>query len=134
MNLFRFVLLMSVVSLFGDMTYEGARSAVGPFMAQLGASGFVVGMVAGLGALIGFGLRLFSGVAADRTGKYWAISILGYFVNLLSVPALALARTWPVAAALIVSERVGRGIRKPASDAILSNAGSQLGQGWVFGV
>jgi MFS family permease len=130
---FRFVFLMSVVSLFADMTYEGARSVTGPFFAFLGASGAVVGFVAGFGELLGFGLRYVSGVTADRTGKYWGTALLGYAVNVLAVPALALARTVPGAAALVVGERIGRGIRKPASNALISYAGSELGHGWVFG-
>lgn len=124
---------MSIVSLFADMTYEGARSVTGPFFAFLGASGAVVGFVAGFGELLGFGLRYASGVAADRTGKYWGTALAGYAINVLAVPALALARTVPGAAALVVGERVGRGIRKPASNALISYAGSELGHGWVFG-
>ena len=57
----RFVVLVGVVSLFADATYEGARSIAGPFLATLGATGTVVGIVAGLGELIGYGLRLVSG-------------------------------------------------------------------------
>jgi MFS family permease len=130
---FRFVLLMSVVSLFGDMTYEGARSVLGPFFATLGASGAVVGTVSGAGEFIGFTLRYFSGLLSDRSRRYWTIAIAGYTINLLSVPALAFARTWPVASALVIGERFGRGVRKPATNAMISYAGSQLGQGWVFG-
>ncbi len=130
---FRFVFLMSLVSLFADMTYEGARSVTGPFFAFLGASGTVVGFVAGFGELLGFGLRYISGIVADRTGKYWGTALLGYAINVFSVPALAFARSWPGAAALVVGERVGRGVRKPASNALISYAGSELGHGWVFG-
>lgn len=130
---FRFVLLMSIVSLFADTTYEGARSIAGPFLAQLGASGTVVGLVAGVGELFGYGLRSVAGMVADRTGKYWVAAFCGYGINLLSVPALALAGNWPLAAGLLVGERLGRGIRRPAASAMLSHAGSSLGQGWVFG-
>ncbi|MHB8304675.1 MAG: MFS transporter [Vulcanimicrobiaceae bacterium] len=130
---FRFVFIMSIVSLFADMTYEGARSVSGPFLASLGATGLVVGVVAGFGELAGFGLRYFSGTLADRTGRYWVAAFTGYVINMLSVPALALARGWPAAAALIVTERIGRGVRKPVADAMVSYAGSQLGRGWVFG-
>ncbi|MHB8148099.1 MAG: MFS transporter, partial [Vulcanimicrobiaceae bacterium] len=124
---------MSIVSLFADMTYEGARSVSGPFLASLGASGLVVGFVAGLGELGGFSMRYLSGTLADRTGRYWLAAFIGYTINLLSVPALALARGWPVAAVLMLAERFGRGIRKPAADTMVSYAGSQLGRGWVFG-
>ncbi|HEY9084496.1 MAG TPA: MFS transporter [Candidatus Tyrphobacter sp.] len=130
---FRFVFIFGIVSLFADMTYEGGRSIAGPFLAQLGASGLVVGFIAGFGELLGYGLRVLSGTAADRTRRYWPIAFIGYAVNLLCVPALAIARTWPAAGALLIGERVGRGIRKPSVSAMLSHAGSQIGQGWVFG-
>jgi len=130
----RFIILIGIVSLFGDMTYEGARSINGPFMATLGASATVVGIVAGLGEFIGYGLRLGSGFLADRSQRYWAITISGYLLNLLAVPLLALAGNWQTAAVLIVLERMGRAIRSPARDAMLSNAASQTGQGWGFGL
>ncbi|HUY40786.1 MAG TPA: MFS transporter [Candidatus Dormibacteraeota bacterium] len=130
---FRFVFIIGVVSLFADMTYEGGRSIAGPFLAHLGATGLIVGLIAGLGELIGYGFRIVSGVVADRTRRYWPITFLGYGVNVLSVPALALAHAWPAAGALLVGERFGRGIRKPAVSAMLAHAGSQIGQGWVFG-
>lgn len=130
----KFVILIGVVSLFADMTYEGARSITGPYLAVLGASGTAVGVVAGLGELIGYSLRLVSGYFSDRTGRYWAITIVGYSVNLLAVPPLALAGRWEMAAALIIVERVGKGIRTPARDAMLSHATQQVGRGWGFGL
>ncbi len=130
---FRFVVLLGMVSLFADMTYEGGRSITGPFLAQLGATGLIVGVVAGLGELAGYGLRVISGRLADRTGRYWPLAFLGYAINVLAVPALALVRAWPAASALIVGERLGRGIRKPSVGSMLAHAGSRLGQGWAFG-
>ncbi|MBE7469155.1 MAG: MFS transporter [Anaerolineae bacterium] len=116
------------------MTYEGARSIAGPYLAVLGASGMAVGIVAGLGELIGYGLRLISGYFSDRTGRYWAITIFGYTVNMLAVPLLALAGRWDIAAALMIAERIGKGIRTPARDAMLSHATQQIGRGWGFGL
>ena len=130
----RFVVLVGVVSLFADATYEGARSIAGPFLATLGATGTVVGIVAGLGELIGYGLRLVSGYISDRTGRYWALTIWGYAVNMLAVPLLALAGRWEVAAALLIAERVGKAIRTPPRDVMLSHASQQLGRGWAFGL
>ncbi len=130
----RFVILLGVVSLFSDMTYEGARSIAGPFLAVLGASGFVVGVVAGFGELIGYGLRLVSGYFSDRTQKYWTITLVGYAVNLIAVPLLALAGSWELAALLMILERTGKAIRTPARDAMLSYATHQTGRGWGFGL
>ncbi|MDQ7829581.1 MAG: MFS transporter [Armatimonadota bacterium] len=130
----RFVVLLGVVSLLADATYEGARSVVGPYLGTLGATATVVGVVAGLGELLGYALRLLSGRLADRTRRYWAITIVGYTVNLAAVPLLALARGWGAAAALVVAERIGKAIRTPARDAMLSHATQQVGRGWGFGL
>lgn len=131
---FRFVLIIGIVNLFADLTYEGARAVTGPFLGSLGASATVVGFVAGLGELMGYGLRSFSGYFADKTHRYWAFIFTGYAINMLAVPALALAGNWPAAAALMIAERTGRAIRRPAVEALISHAGKSLGQGWVFGL
>lgn len=130
----KFVILLGFVSLFADMTYEGARSISGQYLAILGASGFIVGMIAGLGELIGYGFRLVSGYISDRSGKYWLITFIGYALNLLVVPLLALAGNWPLAASLMVLERLGKAIRNPSRDAMLSYATKKTGRGWGFGL
>lgn len=130
----RFVVLLGVVSLLADATYEGARSVVGPYLGTLGATAAVVGAVAGLGELLGYALRLLSGRLADRTRRYWAITLVGYALNLAAVPLLALAGSWSAAAALVVAERVGKAIRTPARDAMLAHATRQVGRGWGFGL
>jgi len=130
----RFVLVIGIVQLFADMTYEGARGIVGPFLGSLGANATVVGFTAGFGELMGYGFRSITGYFADKTHRYWTFIFAGYFVNMLAVPALALAGNWPLAAALVVAERTGRAIRKPSTDAMLSHAGSQIGHGWAFGL
>jgi MFS family permease len=129
----KFIIFVGVISLFSDMTYEGARSISGPFLGTLNASAAVVGVVAGLGEFIGYALRLASGYLTDRLGKYWSITLWGYGVNLLAVPLLALAGNWEVAALLLLTERLGKAIRTPARDAMLSHAASQVGRGWGFG-
>jgi MFS family permease len=128
----RFVVLIGVVSLFADMTYEAARGINGSFLAVLGASATVVGVTSGLGELLGYLIRLPSGYLAGRSGRYWTWTGIGYVVNLLAVPSLALAGSWQLAVALIVLERVGKGVRNPPRDAMLSYAGSVIGQGWTF--
>ena len=129
----RFIILLGVISLFSDITYEGARSISGPFLGELKASALVVGVVAGLGEFLGYTLRLASGYLADRLGRYWPIVFAGYSLNLLAVPLLALAGSWEIAAVLLVAERMGKAIRTPARDAMLSHAVSAVGRGWGFG-
>ena len=129
-----FVVIIGIVNLLADFTYEGGRSIVGPLLGSLGASATVIGFVAGFGELIGYALRSISGYFADRTQKYWPIAFVGYALNQLAIPALALAGNWPLAAGFVVAERTGRAIRKPAMDAMLSHAGESIGPGWVFGL
>jgi len=131
---FRFVLVIGIVNLFADLTYEGARSITGPFLGSLGASATVIGIVVGLGELLGYSLRSVSGFLADKTHRYWFVAFVGYVINMLAVPALALAGNWPVAAALIIAERTGRAIRRPSVEAMISHAGKSIGHGWVFGL
>lgn len=116
------------------MTYEAARSITGPYLATLGASAAIVGFVAGFGEFLGYSLRLISGYVADKTQRYWTITIIGYIINVMAVPALALAGDWSIASLLIILERTGKAIRTPARDAMLSHAGSQVGVGWAFGL
>ena len=129
----RFIILLGVISLFSDITYEGARSISGPFLGQLKASALVVGVVAGLGEFLGYALRLGSGYLTDRLGRYWLITFAGYALNLLAVPLLSLAGSWEIAAVLLVAERMGKAIRTPARDAMLSHAAASVGRGRGFG-
>ncbi len=130
----KFVLLVGVLSFFADFTYEGSRAILGPYLVFLQASATVVGIVTGFGELLGYGLRLVSGRMADITRKFWPITIFGYIVQMLSVPLLALAGNWHIAAVLIILERVGKAIRNPPRDVMLSHAAKQIGYGWAFGM
>jgi MFS family permease len=130
----KFVLMVGVMSFFADFTYEGSRSITGPYLGMLGAGAFGISVISGAGEFIGYNIRLFSGRGADRTGRYWPITIGGYVLQMSVVPLLALAGNWQVAAVLIIAERVGKGIRNPPRDAMLSHAAKDIGYGWAFGV
>ena len=129
---FRFVALVGIASLFGDMTYEGGGSINGQFLGSLGASAATISIVAGLGEFLGYALRSVAGYVADRTKKPWAVSLVGYALNLFAVPAMAFAPNWRVASALILAERTGRAIRKPTIEAMLSYTTEKFGRGWVY--
>ena len=133
-TVFRFVILIGVVNLFADLTYEGARSITGPFLAQLGATAAIISIVSGAGEFLGYSLRAVAGYVADKTGGYWALTFVGYAINLLAVPALALAGSWPAAACLMAAERTGRAIRRPIVQGMLSHAKEQVGGGRAFGL
>lgn len=130
----RFIVALGLISLFGDVAYEGARSILGPFLGTLGASAFAVGFVSGFGEMVGYALRLVSGYLADKTRSYWMLTIVGYGMNLAAIPLLAFANGWWIAAILIVLERTGKAIRTPSRDVMLSQASKQVGRGWGFGL
>ncbi len=129
-----FVLLFGVVSLLADMVYEGARSIIGPYLATLGASAAVVGLVAGAGEFIGYGLRVVSGYAIARTQHYWAWTITGYALTVLSVPLIGVTGSLVPALLLYGTERLGKAVRSPAKDTLLSHASMSTGRGSAFGV
>jgi MFS family permease len=129
-----FVILLGWVSLFADLCYEGMRGAIGGYLAVLGASATAVGMVAGTGEAIGYGLRYASGALADRTGRYWALVLVGYATNLVAVPLLALAGSWPMVAVLVGVERLGKAVRSPAKSTLTSFAAPDLGAGKAFAI
>jgi len=129
-----FIVCLGVVSLFADMTYEGAHSIIGPYLIDLGASVAQVAFIAGLGEMLGASLRYFSGRLASRTHAYWTITMLGYSMNVVAVPALAFAGNWQMAALLVVAERTGKALRGPARDVLLSEATQEVGHGWGFGL
>jgi MFS family permease len=129
-----FVVLIGTVSLFSDATYEGGRSLIGQFLAVLGSSALAVGIAAGAGEFLGYALRFVTGYAADRTGAYWRLTILGYTIQLFAMPLLALVGQWQLVVALLFLERIGKAIRNPARDAMLSYATKSMGRGWGFGL
>jgi MFS family permease len=129
---FLFVLTMGIVNLFADMTYEGGASINGPFLGTLGASAAAISIIAGIGEFLGYSLRSVAGYVADKTGKYWLLTFFGYSINLLAVPAMALAGNWQAAGALILTERMGRAMRKPTVEAMLSYSTGKHGKGWVY--
>ena len=125
---------MGIVNLFADTTYEGGAGINGPFLGSLGARAAAISIIAGVGEFLGYSLRSVSGYIADKTGKHWPITFIGYSINLLAVPAMALAQSWQVAAALVLAERIGRAIRKPTVEAMLSYSTGKVGRGWVYAV
>jgi len=127
------ILLFGIISLLGDIIYEGARSVNGPYLNTLGANATIVGLVVGIGELLGYAIRLLSGYFSDKTKAHWFFTILGYSL-LMAVPLLALSNFWQFAAVFIVLERIGKGLRSPARDTLVSHATKQVGTGFGFGI
>ncbi len=131
-----FILLFGIVSLFSDMTHEGASSIRGAYLSLLGASAGTIGFISGLGELVGYSMRYVFGRLTDKTKRYWPMTILGYVLDILAVPALALVgeHGWVAACALLVIQRMGKAIKKPAKDTIMSFAASREGAGKSFAI
>lgn len=129
-----FVLAFGVVSMLADVVYEGARSITGPFLATLGASAVMVGFITGFGEAVALVVRLGTGPLADRTRKYWPLTIAGYALTVIAVPFMALASSLWQASALVIMERFGKAVRTPARDTMLSHAGAEMGRGKAFAI
>lgn len=131
-----FIVLFGIVSLFSDMTHEGASSIRGAYLSLLGASAGTIGFISGLGELVGYSMRYVFGRLTDKTKKYWPMTIFGYLLDIIAVPALALVgdHGWIMACMLLVIQRMGKAIKKPAKDTIMSFAASQEGVGKSFGI
>ena len=131
-----FIILFGIVSLFSDMTHEGASSIRGAYLSLLGASAATIGFISGLGELIGYSMRYVFGKLTDKSKQYWPMTIAGYVLDIIAVPALALVgeHGWIAACLLLVIQRMGKAIKKPAKDTIMSFAASQEGVGKSFGI
>lgn len=127
------ILLLGLVSLMGDVIYEGSRGLIPNYLAFLGASSFMIVFAGRLGEFFGYAVRLVSGVLADTTRAYWIFIFIGYGL-IISVPFLGLAPAWEIAIILVVLERVGKAVRSPARDAVLSTVSKDVGTGKAFGL
>jgi MFS family permease len=130
----RFITTFGVISLLADIVYEGARSITGPLLASLGATALIVGLVTGVGEAAALLLRLVSGPLTDRSGKFWEWTIAGYLLTVTTVPFLGAVGVLWAASALIIAERVGKAVRSPAKDTLLSHAAAVTGRGRGFAV
>ncbi len=131
-----FIVLLGIVSMFSDMTHEGATSIRGAYLYLLGASASTIGFVSGLGELVGYSLRYVFGIITDKTKKYRTMTIAGYVIDVLAVPALALVgeNGWVLASILLVVERTGKAMKKPAKNTIMSFAAKSEGAGKSFAI
>lgn len=130
---FQLIFLFGLVSLFGDIVYEGARAVNGPYLQSMAVNAAVVGLVIGIGEFAGYALRLLTGYFADKTKAYWIFTFIGYGL-IISIPMLSLTGIWQIAAVLMVTERLGKGIRTPAKDTIVSSAAKRIGTGKGFAI
>lgn len=72
-----FITPMGIVSLFSDMTHEGAKNILGKYLNLTGASAATIGFVSGIGELCGYSLSSAFGFVADKAKRYWSLVIIG---------------------------------------------------------
>jgi MFS family permease len=132
-SIYATILLIGIVSMMGDIVYEGGRGIAPDYLRILGASAFIVGFISGLGDFIGYALRLISGYLTDVKKAYWEFMFLGYGL-IVAIPLLGLFKSWPIVALLIIAERIGKAIRAPARDTIMSLVSKGVGVGKAFGL
>ncbi len=129
----KLIIIFGMVSLFGDIIYEGTRGVTGPYLKTLGANALIVGFIAGFGEFIGYLFRLFSGYFSDKTGAYWFFTFIGYGM-IAFIPLLSMANIWKIAGFFIIMERIGNALRSPARDTIISHLTKRIGSGFAFGL
>ena len=127
------ILLLGVVSLLGDIVYEGSRGVVPEYLKFLGATGLVIGLAGGLGDFLGYAMRLVSGFLVDTTRAYWFFIFLGYGL-IIVIPLLGLFQSLEIAIMLVLLERIGKAVRAPSRDTILSLVSKGVGTGKAFGI
>ncbi len=114
--------------------HESARSVNGQYLSLVGLSATQVGLVFGLGEFLGYALRLLSGAWLDKSKRYWLFLFVGYGVHLV-IPLMGLTTSWGWLYTFILLERIGKALRSPAKDTILSAvAENQIGLGYAFGI
>ena len=129
----RVIVMFGIISLLGDIIYEGARGVNGAYLRVLGVDVAMVGIITGLAQFVGAGLRFLTGYAADRSRGYWAFTIAGYMA-LAVVPMMALTGVWQIVALLIIMEQFAKAVRSPSRETLVSQAAKQVGTGWGFGL
>jgi len=127
------IMLMGVVSMLGDIVYESGRGLAPDYLYFLGASAFLVGLTSGIGELVGYGMRLISGPLADRSHAYWLFIFLGYGL-ILAIPMMGLTNSMWLVMAFVIAERLGKALRSPSRDAVVSVVSQGMGSGKAFGL
>lgn len=127
------VFLMGIVSMLGDIVYESGRGIAPDYLYFLGASAFIVGLTSGVGELVGYGMRLVSGPLADLSHTYWLFIFLGYGL-IISIPLMGFSNSIWLVSILVILERLGKALRSPSRDAVVSVVSKGMGSGKAFGL
>jgi MFS family permease len=132
----RTVLLLGLTSLFTDISSEMVVTVLPLYLVYVGqfspvAFGFVDGIQRGAAALVG----LASGFAGDRFRRHKEVAATGYGLSAVVKLGLATAGTALTAiSALVLVDRIGKGIRTAPRDAMISLSTPKEDLGAAFGV
>ncbi len=128
------ILIFGIISMLGDVIYESARGVNSQYFNLIGVSATKVGIVFGIGELFGYFLRLFAGYWSDVSHKHWLFIFIGYGM-LIVVPLMGMTLNWNLLVVFILLERLGKALRNPAKDTILSSvAEKEVNLGMAFGL
>jgi len=132
----RTVILLGLVSLFTDLSQEMVTAVLPLYLTyQVRLSplqfGFIDGMYQGATALV----RLLGGLVADRKERHKEVAATGYGASALCKLALvAVGGAWLGTTAVLLVDRLGKGIRTAPRDALISLDSERAGLGRSFGV
>ena len=127
------ILTLGLVSMLGDIVYESGRGIAPDYLMFLGASAFMVGIISGAGEFLGYGARLISGALSDKSKAYWVFIFVGYGL-ILAIPLIGFTFSLELVIVLILLERLGKALRSPSRDTVVSIIGKNVGSGKAFGL
>ncbi len=123
----------SITSGLADLSYETANVILPGFLAALGLSPSVLGTIEGIADGIASFTKIAAGYLADRVGRRKPLVVLGYSLTVLGQAVMALATAWGMILLGRAIGWLGRGIRGPLRDAIVSGAIPDDQRGRAFG-
>lgn len=132
-NISRTVWILSLVSLFTDTASEMLYPIMPIYLKSIGFSILLIGILEGVAEATAGLSKGYFGKRSDLTGKRLPFVQIGYSLSAISKPMMALFiyPLWIFFARTI--DRIGKGIRTGARDALLSEEATPQTKGKIFG-
>jgi MFS family permease len=128
------VFFMGVVSFLTDVSSEMIFPLLPLFLTDvLGAKTVIVGLVEGVGDSTATLVRIPSGALSDKIRKRKVLTVWGYSISTIAKPFMYFATSWGTALGVRFADRVGKGIRTPARDALIADSIEDHERGKSFG-
>jgi MFS family permease len=129
----RTVLLVSMVSFFTDIASEMLYPVMPVYLKTIGFSVVLIGVLEGFAEATAGLSKGYFGNLSDRLGQRLPFIKWGYLLSAFSKPMMALFTFPPWIFFARTTDRLGKGIRTGARDAMLSDESSAANKGKVFG-